>query len=62
MKTREIKPKMEFNPGVQKYEPVLPLRKVKDKIKFDLVGLIVSIIGLLILLGILLWALQNRLI
>ena len=34
-KKKEIKPPMRFNPGLQKYEPVLPSSKIKGKeIKF----------------------------
>ncbi len=39
-KVKEIKLPMRFNPGLEKYEPVLPLRKADKNIKFDVRGLI----------------------
>ena len=61
-KAKEIKPVMKFNVGLQKYELVLPLRKKKTKMEFEWKPLIILIIGLLILLGLLFWALKSRLI
>lgn len=34
-KIKEISFQMEFNPGTMKYEPVLPLRKIKKKTKIN---------------------------
>ncbi|MEK6830048.1 MAG: hypothetical protein AABY15_08075 [Nanoarchaeota archaeon] len=59
---KEIKVPMEFNPGLEKYEPVLPLRKAKNKIKFEWGFLITLIIGALIILGLFLLALKYGLI
>ena len=61
-KTREIKLPMRFNPGTQKYEPVLPLRKTgkEVKVKMDLKDIIIGI-TLLILLTIFIIALKNYL-
>jgi hypothetical protein len=61
-KPKEINLKVEFNPGTMKYEPVLPLRKAKKKIKFEWGSLIILIIMIiLITLGFLL-ALKYKLI
>jgi uncharacterized membrane protein len=49
-KTKEIKLPMEFNPGTEKYEPRLPVRKTKENVKkridnkFDLIIIIILII------------------
>ena len=61
-KTKEIKPVMKFNVGLQKYEPVLPLTRKKTKIKFEWGFLITLIIGALIILGLFLLALKYGLI
>ncbi len=55
-----IEPKMEFNPGTQKYELVLPLRKTgkKVKIKVSWKWIILLIIALIILIGASLLALK----
>lgn len=52
-KTKFIEPQMEFNPGRQKYEPVLPLRKNKSrtKMKVDWKWIIILIISVIILIG-----------
>jgi len=34
-KIKYLKPRMEFNPGRQVYEPILPLRKVGKKIRIS---------------------------
>ncbi len=47
-RTKFIEPKMEFNPGTQKYEPVLPLKKTGKKVKIKM-SLINKIIGITIL-------------
>ena len=59
-----IKPKMEFNPGTQKYEPVLPLKRIgkKFEVKINLKWIILLIITLIILIGLILLALKNELI
>ena len=56
-KIKEIKFQMEFNPGMKKFEPVLPLRKSKENIKqridstFDLIMIIIlMIVGLSLLI------------
>jgi len=48
-----IKPEMEFNPGLQKYEVVLPPRKDNKKLKvgIDWKWIIILIIGIIIFLG-----------
>ena len=48
-KTKFVNLKMEFNPGTQKYEPVLPLKKKKENVKkriewIDLIMIIIMII------------------
>ncbi len=48
-KAKLIEPRMEFNPGIEKYEPILPLRKGKENIKKridkrDLIALIIVLI------------------
>ena len=52
-KVRELKLKMEFNPGREKYEPVLPLRKAgrKDKVKLNLKELLILVLILAIALS-----------
>ena len=52
-KVRELKLKMEFNPGQEKYEPVLPLRKAgrKDKVKLNLKELLILVLILAIALS-----------
>jgi len=57
-RTKLIEPKMEFNPGTQKYEIVLPLKKTKSKIKpkIDWRGIIILIIGLAIAIGLIILA------
>lgn len=59
-KTEEIKLPMKFNPGTQKYEPSLPLRKTgkKVKVKIDLKDIIIGI-TLLILITIFMLLLKN---
>ncbi|MFH1327086.1 MAG: hypothetical protein ABIH59_03090 [archaeon] len=37
-KTKEIKLPMKFNPGTQKYEPVLPIIKKGKTLKMEKVG------------------------
>ena len=59
--TKFVNLKMEFNPGTQKYEPILPLKKVKNKIEVDWKFIITLIIAIIILLGILLITLKNYL-
>ena len=62
-KTREIKLPMRFNPGTQKYEQVLPLKKSNKKLKIDSDwrGIITVTILLIILLTIFFTALKNYL-
>jgi len=60
-KTKEIKLPMDFNPGTQKYEPILPLRKTREKVKIDIKPIIILIIALLILFGGFLLALKYNL-
>lgn len=43
-KLKDIKPIMKFNPGTQKYEPQLPLRKGRSKIKINWLLVIILII------------------
>ena len=51
-KIKKIKPQMEFNVGLQKYEPVLPLKKSKNKVKVNWwVIVILMVIILLIATG-----------
>ena len=59
-KIKEINPAIKFNVGLQKYEPVLPLRKTKENIseRIDKKAIITFIIVLLILLGLFLLALK----
>jgi len=38
-KSKEFKLPMKFNPGLQKYEPVLPIRKKGKPLKMNKVGL-----------------------
>jgi hypothetical protein len=35
-KNKEIKLPMKFNPGTQKYEPILPLKKTDEKLKIKI--------------------------
>ena len=50
-KTEEIKLPMKFNPGTQKYEPSLPLRKTGKKVKIKLkLGDIIMITVVLIMI------------
>lgn len=59
-KTREIKLPMRFNPGTQKYEPVLPLRKIGKKVKIKLkLRDIIMMIVVLIMILIFIIALKN---
>ena len=46
---------MKFNPGLEKFEPKLPARRIgkKFKINVDLRGLIIIILGLILMFGIL---------
>jgi len=54
-KVKEINLPMKFNPGLEKYEPVLPLRKVNKKIKIEWwVIIALMILALAILAGFLL--------
>ena len=52
-KVRELKLKMEFNPGLEKYEPELPLRKTarKDKTALNLKDFLILILILAIALS-----------
>jgi hypothetical protein len=50
-KVKEIKLPMRFNPGMSKYEPILPARKADKNIKFDWKGVIIVIIIALIIGG-----------
>jgi len=52
-KIKEIKLPMKFNPGTQKYEPSLPLRKTgkEIKIKIALKDIIIGIIILILIVG-----------
>ncbi len=48
-KIKEIELPMEFNPGLKKYEPVLPVRKTRKKLKVEadwrwIIYIIVSVI------------------
>lgn len=56
-KTKEIKFQMEFNPGMKKFEPTLPLRKGKENIvkridsTFNLITIIILVtVGLSLLI------------
>ena len=44
---KEIKLSMEFNPGLQKYEPKLPVRKSKKQIEFNWITFLLIILGIL---------------
>ncbi|MDP2629003.1 MAG: hypothetical protein Q8P15_03870 [Nanoarchaeota archaeon] len=46
MKEKKIKLQMEFNPGLQKYEPKLPLKKSKGKINFNWKIFILILMGI----------------
>jgi len=63
-KIKEVKLQMKFNPGLQKYEPTLPLRKIgeKTKVKINWAELIFFIIGITILMTIFFIVLKNKLI
>lgn len=59
-KTKEVKLQMKFNPGLQKYEPTLPLKKIgKTKVKINWAELIFFIIGIIILMTIFFIVLKN---
>lgn len=51
-KIKEIKLPMKFNPGLQKYEPVLALRKTGKKVKIEMnvKNIIIGIIILVLLI------------
>ena len=59
-KIKEIKLPMKFNPGLQKYEPILALRKTgnKVKVKMDVKDIIIGI-TILILITIFIIFLRN---
>ena len=64
-KTKEVKLKMRFNPGLQKYEPELPLKKTKRKTKvkinwLELVPIIIGVILLMIILFIIMKWLEQK--
>ena len=50
-KIKYVKPNMEFNLALEKFEPALPLKKAgkKDKIKLNLKEIIILIIFLLLI-------------
>ena len=59
-KTKEIKLRMKFNPGTQKYEPSLPLRKTGKEVKIKLkLGDVIMIIIVLIMIIIFIMALKS---
>lgn len=60
-KIKEIKLPMKFNPGLQKYEPVLALRKTgrKVKVKMNIKDIIIGI-TILVLITIFIIFLKNN--
>jgi len=54
-KTKFIKPEMEFNPALNKYEPVFPLKKGKSKLKVNLSWVITLILVAIICAGIIIF-------
>lgn len=46
-KQKELKLPMEFNPGLNKYEPELPLKKSNKKIKFSWIKFVLILLGLI---------------
>ncbi len=59
-KIKDIKLPMKFNPGTQKYEPSLPLRKTGKEVKIKLkLGDVIMIIIVLIMILIFILALKN---
>jgi len=55
---KEIELPMEYNPGLHKYEPILPMKKTKRKLKIEVdwkwvVWTIISVILAIVLLSIL---------
>lgn len=57
-KAKFITPEMEFNPGLQKYEPMLPLRRGKEKVKKRIeLGDMIDLIIMLVIVGIVIFLL-----
>ena len=46
-KQKELKLPMKFNPGLNKYEPELPLKKSSKKIKFNWIKFILTLLGII---------------
>ena len=63
VKTKQFELPVEFNSGLQKYEPILPLRKTKGKIKIRMSwgDIVTFIIILIIIAGVLIILLKNPL-
>ena len=63
-KIKEIKLPVKFNPGTQKYEPILPLRKTNKKleIKTNWKWIIILVISVIIVVGGILLALKYGLL
>ena len=50
-KIKEIKLPMRFNPGLEKYEPVLPARKAGKNFKYDWKGVFFAIAMIILIIG-----------